>query len=279
MKPYRQRLRPKLQSSSSSVELPEEDYTVTFDSRDIYITDIIDSHTIQPALEAINSINKLDDFESRNYAVINCDYNPPPINIYINSPGGDAMAALSLITIIESSETPVHTHCIGEASSAALFIFSVGHVRHAYKHSIFMYHQISAGTGGTFKDIEDHVETLKHLQERLEDIFSIYTKFTKKELEDIRLYKKDYTFYFQEALEKGLADKVVLSSIYKKDLESLKDNSKINILGSDGELLEEVVEIIEEPSEELSAKELEVAIRNFKQYKENMSGNTNNESL
>ena len=216
-------------STASETLVPESPYTVTFDSRDLYLTDEINSYTVQHIIESINAINKLDDFESRNYSVINCEYNPPPINIYINSPGGECMSALSLITTIESSQTPIHTHCIGEASSAALFIFSVGHERYAYKHSIFMYHQMSAGAVGTFKDIDDQFKTLKHLQERLEEIFTLYTKFNKEELEKIRSLKQDYTFYYQEALEKGLADKIVLNSIYTKDLEDLKDNAKINV--------------------------------------------------
>lgn len=262
------RTQSKFLSRGASVDSTEKDYTLTFDSRDIYLTDIIDHQSILSSIETINAINKLDDFEYKNYAVINCEYNPPPINIYINSVGGDAMAALGLITVIESSETPIHTHCIGEASSAALFIFSVGHVRYAYKHSIFMYHQISTGTYGTFKDIEETVETIKHLQERLEDIFSTYTNFTKKELEDIRVHKKDYTFYYQEALEKGLADKVTLSSIYTKDLEELKDNNKINIISSNEEV-EEDSEFLDQ-IEQLSNEELSLAIKQFIQNKNDL---------
>lgn len=264
-------------TTASETLVPESPYTVTFDSRDLYLTDEINSYTVQHIIESINAINKLDDFESRNYSVINCEYNPPPINIYINSPGGSAMATLSLITTIESSETPIHTHCIGEASSAALFIFAVGHVRHAYKHSIFMYHQISAGTGGTFKDIEDQVETIKHLQERLEEVFSIYTKFTKEELETIRLHKKDHTFYYKEALEKGVANKIVLNSIYELDLKSLEDISEIDIKGKDGvslkvikdKDLEDLEDKVTDMINKLSDEELELAITQFMQNKNN----------
>ena len=174
MKQLKSKFNRKTLTSGSELTQPESPYTITFDSRDLYLTDEINSWTVQYIIESINAINKLDDFEARNYSVINCEYNPPPINIYINSPGGECMAALSLITTIESSQTPVHTHCIGEASSAALFIFSVGHERYAYKHSIFMYHQMSAGAVGTFKDIDDQFKTLKHLQERLEE-FLRYT--------------------------------------------------------------------------------------------------------
>lgn len=235
-------------STASETLVPESPYTVTFDSRDLYLTDEINSWSVQHIIESINAINKLDDFESRNYSVINCEYNPPPINIYINSPGGECMAALSLITTIESSETPIHTHCIGEASSAALFIFSVGHERYAYKHSIFMYHQMSAGAVGTFKDIDDQFKTLKHLQERLEEIFTLYTTFTKEELEKIRSLKQDYTFYYQEALEKGLADKIVLNSVYTKDLDNLKDNSKVKVSGFEEDGAIEKVESVAEES-------------------------------
>lgn len=231
------RLSSRILNSNTLLE-SSDNYTVTFDNRDIYITGEITNHGIQVAIETINSINKADNFESRNFAVLNSEYNAPPINIYINSIGGDAMAALGLITTIESSETEIHTHCLGEASSAALLIFAVGHQRFAYKHSIFMYHQLSTMALGTFKDIEDTVEVIKHLQERLEEIFLIYTNFSEEELAEIRQSKRDHTFYYQEALDKGLADKVIINAVYSKDLENLKDNTNISITSTDGELMD-----------------------------------------
>ena len=52
----------KIQNSGLDIELKETPYTITFDSRDLYITDEIDSYTLQPVIESINAINKLDDF-------------------------------------------------------------------------------------------------------------------------------------------------------------------------------------------------------------------------
>ena len=40
----------KIQNSGSDVELKETPYTITFDSRDLYITDEIDSYTLQPVI-------------------------------------------------------------------------------------------------------------------------------------------------------------------------------------------------------------------------------------
>lgn len=202
----------------------DESYTEINDDRDLYLTGEITVESVNDIIRAINDINANDTYLTKYYAVTNCDYNPAPINIYINSVGGDVMAAMSLITMIESSLTPVHTHCIGEASSAGLLVFITGHKRFGYKSSMFMYHELSSGSIGRLKDLEESVEVWKQMQKNIDEIFTLYTKFTQEELDEIRAHKRDFTFYYKEAIEKGIVDQVILSSKYVKDLEELKDS-------------------------------------------------------
>ena len=49
-----------------------------------------------------------------------------PLWVYINSEGGDLDAALSIISVMQSSKIPVYTHVYGRAWSSAFFIALCG---------------------------------------------------------------------------------------------------------------------------------------------------------
>lgn len=248
--------KPKMMSTLS------DSYTEINDDRDLYLTGEITVKSVGDIIRAINDINSNDNYLTKYYAVTNCDYNPAPINIYINSIGGDVMAAMSLITTIENSLTPIHTHCIGEASSAGLLVFITGHKRIAYKSSMFMYHELSSGSIGKLKDLEESVEVWKQMQKNIDEIFTTYTNFTKEELDEIRSYKKDFTFYYKEAIEKGIVDQIILSSRYTKDLEDLKA-SNITVKTNDSDELEDLIS-------QLTDEELTEALKNYISTKENI---------
>ena len=207
---------PKMTSSSY------EGYTDINDDRSLYLTGEISSETVVDIIRSIHDINDNDNFYTKYYAITNCDYNPAPIKLYIDSVGGSVSAAMSLINAIETSATDVHTICMGECSSAALLIFITGHKRIAYRTSLFMYHELSSGSIGKLSDIREAVEMWDKLQQSIDEIFLAYTKFTKEELKDICSHKKDYTFDYKEAIDKGIVDQVHLSRKYPRDLEDLK---------------------------------------------------------
>lgn len=49
------------------------------------------------------------------------------IELYINSEGGSVYYAMAIINCMKESEIPVHTICLGNASSSAAHIFVQGH--------------------------------------------------------------------------------------------------------------------------------------------------------
>ena len=130
--------------------------------KDLYLMGEISLESVLPVIQSIHEINRE-------------DYNTPvdarePINLYINSIGGDVIAAFTLISVMESSVTPINTHAVGEVLSAALLIFIVGDRRIAYKHSTFMYHSVSAVHAGDSKHIDVQYAYTKNIQERIEEI-------------------------------------------------------------------------------------------------------------
>ena len=59
-----------------------------------------------------------------------------PITIYINSPGGLALAAEKIVRAIGGSSSAVSTHCLGRAGGASAHIFAAGRRRSATSDSI-----------------------------------------------------------------------------------------------------------------------------------------------
>lgn len=63
--------------------------------------------------------------------IINCnriiDEKPSHLELYINSQGGPVYYAMAIINVMKESVIPIHTICLGNASSSAAHIFIQGH--------------------------------------------------------------------------------------------------------------------------------------------------------
>lgn len=49
-----------------------------------------------------------------------------PINLFINSPGGDAYAGMAIYDVMQYISAPVHTNCVGIAMSMGSVILAAG---------------------------------------------------------------------------------------------------------------------------------------------------------
>lgn len=120
--------------------MSSRDNTYTnIDNRTFYLSDNVDNESIGKLtwkfLQQIQEDDEKDEKEK--------DYKREPIKLYINSYGGFVDDMWGLIDIILNSKTPIYTYCTGYAMSAAFNIFLAGNKRYCYKHSTFMYHQMS----------------------------------------------------------------------------------------------------------------------------------------
>lgn len=134
-----------------------------------------------------------------------------PINLYINSPGGNVDAMLAIYDTMEYIKCPVVTIGYGQVASAASFILAGGEPgkRYALPNTEFMIHELSAGTQGKYTDLQNASKNFKRTHEKL---INYYIKFTgqkkKTLLEDMRV---DFFMTAQEAVEygsKGLIDTI-----------------------------------------------------------------------
>ena len=129
--------------------------------------------------------------------------------LYINSYGGSVYDMWGLIDVILNSKTPIYTYCTGYAMSAAFKIFLAGHKRYCYKHSTFMYHQMSCWRSGKYQDLVEDREEMDWLNKKNEEYVIDRTNLTKDDIDEIREKKKDFYIHSDKAVKYGIVDEVL----------------------------------------------------------------------
>lgn len=174
-------------------------------NRKIMISSEINEEVANEVIQRIMAINEFDEQMS------SWDkYEIEPIEITINSGGGNVTDGFAIIGAMEMSQTPIVTYGLGLVASMALAIFVAGHKRVAHRFCRFMYHSISYGMMGHIKDHEDMRDEANTLQEMYNSIMFHKTKFTEEQLTNIREMKKDFYFSGKNAVKFGVADEVIL---------------------------------------------------------------------
>lgn len=133
-----------------------------------------------------------------------------PIDIYINSPGGEVNSGLAIYDLIQSCKAPINMYCIGMAASMGALIFAGGKKGHRFMlpHSKVMIHEplIPNGVGGSASSIKSTADSILQARELLNGILA---KHTGKTLEEInKATDHDNFMTANEAIEFGLCDKV-----------------------------------------------------------------------
>ncbi len=131
------------------------------------------------------------------------------IQLYINSPGGDADAGLAIYDTMHLVAPPVATTCVGMAASAAAVILAGGARgrRAALPNSRILIHQASAGVQGTAADIEVHAREILRLNARIKQLLAADTG---QDVERISLdINRDYWMSAIEARDYGLIDTII----------------------------------------------------------------------
>lgn len=177
--------------------------------RNIFFSGGVNEDSMKEISEKIIEINEDDEMMKKAYALYNLTYNPKPIKIYIDSPGGTVYNMFGTVSIIEKSKTPVHTYCTGSAMSCGFVLLIAGHKRFCYEHGTVLYHQVSLGPHGKLKDVDEEVLEAKRLQKKIDDLTLRRTKITKKQLKKAYKQKTDWFIPAEEAKELGIVDKII----------------------------------------------------------------------
>lgn len=144
-----------------------------------------------------------------------------PIKMFINSPGGSVTAGLAIYDTMQFIKPDVQTYVIGQACSMGSFLAQAGAAgkRFVLPQSRTMIHRVSSGTRGTGGSIhvqelemEDnirHLEEAKKINGRLTELYVKHNTAGKTYEEMAETMKFDTFLDAEQAVEWGLADKVV----------------------------------------------------------------------
>jgi len=145
------------------------------------------------------------------------------IHLYINSPGGSVTAGMAIYDTMQFIKPDVSTMVLGQAASMGSFLAMAGAKgkRFLLPESRTMIHRVSSGTPGTrgsvhvqeleFEDARRHMEEAKRLNDRLTEIYAERNTVGKSYEELYEIMKHDTFLSAEQAVEFGLADKVLSS--------------------------------------------------------------------
>lgn len=120
-------------------QINPQDSLTTFDflNRTIRINEDITDATAKRVVSLINFYASMDDADGLTAE----EREDCPINLMIDTCGGDLWAAFSIIDAIRTSCTPVITYNTGKAFSAGFLIFISGDYRITYPRATFLFHE------------------------------------------------------------------------------------------------------------------------------------------
>ena len=136
-----------------------------------------------------------------------------PIQIFIDSPGGDAHAGYAIFDMIRFIESPVWTIGMGLVASAAAIIqlASPRERRIGLPNSNYLIHQPLSGIRGVASDIEIHAKELDKLRLKINKLISDETGQPYEQVE--KDTDRDYWMSAEEAVKYGLINKLIVKAV------------------------------------------------------------------
>lgn len=181
------------------------------DPRQIFIFSDIDEYTAQFVIQQLLSLDR---------------QNNQPITMVINSPGGYVSCMFAIIDTMNAVVSPIRTVVMGMAASAAACIAACGDERLITENAQFMLHEANAMNWGDISTMQDQMQQNIAQNEKMFRLLSTATGQVMDTLKSITL-KTDKYFSAQEAVQFGLADKVIGNS----EAQALKLSEDIHVEG------------------------------------------------
>lgn len=153
----------------------------------------IELSTVGKIMDEIIAVNEEEDKEE-------------PIHLYIQSDGGVAMDAYSLVDIMLTSEVPIYTYCNSYVSSSALDIYLCGQKRFVYPHSRFLIHGVkSSFDNATLPNIKSNLDNIETIEQFGKDMLIAKTNFTHNQITKLYSENRDIWIGYEDALNYGIA--------------------------------------------------------------------------
>ena len=132
-----------------------------------------------------------------------------PIQMYINSPGGQVYAGMAIYDTMQIIPNPVSTLAVGMTASFGTVLLTAGTKgqRYALPNATIHMHQPLGGAQGQASDIEIQAREILRLKDSLNQILSSHTGQSLEAID--RDTNRDFYLDAQGAVDYGLVDQVM----------------------------------------------------------------------
>lgn len=135
------------------------------------------------------------------------DHPKTPIEIHMNSYGGDPYAMLALYDVMQSCTCQIKFYGKGAIMSAATWIMCGADERHLFPNTRVMVHNGWTAAAGKVTDVEIFVEEDKFLKKKLEEIYAENSRMPFEFWHEV--CKRDLYMSAEEVIQLGLADRII----------------------------------------------------------------------
>ncbi|HZG82051.1 MAG TPA: head maturation protease, ClpP-related, partial [Brevibacillus sp.] len=130
-----------------------------------------------------------------------------PLEIAINSPGGDVYAGSEIYTALKEYQGEVTVKIVGVAASAASVAAMAGDRVLISPTAQIMIHNVSSGAWGDHRDHAHEADVLKGWNKSIANAYALKSGLSESEL--LAMMNKETWLTAQEAKEKGFVDEIM----------------------------------------------------------------------
>lgn len=180
--------------------------------REFILNEDVKQASVKDIIMGIIDINKHDERESKEDNA----YVREPITLIVNTYGGSVYDGFALMSVIDTSVTPVYTYLYGKAMSMGFSIFASGHKRFAHPLATLMYHEITTGVHDKIEGIKQSLEQSHVLQETYDNYILSVSNVPLHKMNDAKKFKRDWYLTAQEGFEYNLVDEILKTTRQKQ---------------------------------------------------------------
>jgi|TARA_R110000824_G_scaffold152806_5_gene324115 ATP-dependent Clp protease protease subunit len=154
--------------------------------------------------------------EQQQYIEREADEDPPqkePVEFIVSTDGGAASEMFAIYDVMRKvRETlPLATYGLGKVMSAGVLLLAAGTKgeRKIGKYCRVMIHSVISGHVGELHNLRNELEEVKHTQKQYIGALATETNMTTSQIKSLLNKKVNVYFTAEEAVELGIADKVV----------------------------------------------------------------------
>lgn len=147
-----------------------------------------------------------------------------PVTIWLNSPGGDCIAASQIYTMLMDYKGDVTVKIDGIAASAASVIAMAGTKVLMASTSLMMIHNPATVAFGDHADMQKAIDMLEEVKESIINSYEIKTSLPRKQLS--RMMDETTWMNAKKAIELGFADGILTDEKVATDVAAFSFSSK-----------------------------------------------------